>query len=194
MNPASATRKESTRQRIVEVASRAIRRSGFRDVGVADVMKGAGLTHGGFYAHFRSRDALLSAALVQASEEIGSFIRLNVATLSASGVSPFAAFVNTYLSDSLIRDREHGCPVAALCSEMPHQSAPVRASSREIVGNLVKLVEETLPVAMRVELAWAVAATLIGAMQLARSLGDNAEGRAVLAGTRASLLTLYDHP
>ena len=59
---ASPSRKEATHERIVEVAARAIRRSGYGGMGVADIMKEAGLTHGGFYAHFASREAMLAEA------------------------------------------------------------------------------------------------------------------------------------
>ncbi|OEZ87162.1 DNA-binding transcriptional repressor AcrR [Janthinobacterium sp. HH104] len=67
--PAAQSRKEATHERIVEVATRAIRRSGYAGTGVADIMKEAGLTHGGFYAHFASRDALLAEAGDRAGAE-----------------------------------------------------------------------------------------------------------------------------
>src|SRR6266496_3897353 len=62
----AGSKKEETRERILRAAARAIRKHGYEGVGVADVMKEAGLTHGGFYAHFESRDALLAAAADQA--------------------------------------------------------------------------------------------------------------------------------
>ncbi|OXC91401.1 TetR family transcriptional regulator, partial [Achromobacter sp. KAs 3-5] len=65
----SASRKEQSHERIVDAAARAIRRAGYSGVGVADVMKEAGLTHGGFYAHFPSRDALLAAAMERAGQD-----------------------------------------------------------------------------------------------------------------------------
>ena len=69
------SRKQQTHERIVDVAARAIRRHGYAGVGVADVMKEAGLTHGGFYAHFDSRDALLVEALERAGRESGEAVR-----------------------------------------------------------------------------------------------------------------------
>src|SRR5207248_9343903 len=69
VKPIPGSKKEQTRERILRAAARAIRKHGYEGVGVADVMKEAGLTHGGFYAHFASRDALLAAAVGQAGAE-----------------------------------------------------------------------------------------------------------------------------
>ena len=78
-------RKQLSHTRIVEVAARAIRRAGFQGLGVADIMKEAGLTHGGFYAHFASRDALMAEALAHAGRE--SARRLEAAQSEAPGSS-----------------------------------------------------------------------------------------------------------
>ncbi|WP_114971009.1 TetR/AcrR family transcriptional regulator [Rhodoferax ferrireducens] len=192
MNSKFLGKKAQSHQRILEAASREVRRSGFRGVGVADVMKEAGLTHGGFYSHFASRDALLAEAVVHASRNIGDAISVNVETLAQRGQSTFSAFVETYLSDSHMSDCENGCPVAALCGEMPNQAAEVLDSSRRIVANLYKLVQQALPPGSSAEAAWTVASTLIGAMQLARAIGNNTQGKAVLAAARAELIANYD--
>lgn len=192
MKTAIATKREMTHRRIVEAASRGVRRVGFRGVGVAEVMNEVGLTHGGFYAHFDSRSALLSEALIFASEDIGSLIESNVRRLQTEQQSRFSAFVETYLSDSQVAERENGCPVAALGSEMPHQDEEVVTASRKIVRNLHRLVEDALPQDVTRASVWTVTSALIGAMQLARALGDNAEGRAVLAAARADLIGRYD--
>lgn len=188
---AIGTKRDTTHRRIVEAASRGVRRAGYRGIGVAEVMKEAGLTHGGFYAHFDSRNDLLSEALVHASEDIGSVIRDNVEALVEQGHTKFSAFVSTYLSDAQICGQENGCPVAALCSEMPQQSGEVALASRKVIGNLHELVSDALPEGNR-KSAWTVAGALIGAMQLARSLGDAEEGRALLAAARADLVAYYD--
>jgi AcrR family transcriptional regulator len=69
VKPVPGSKKEQTRERILRAAARAIRKHGYEGVGVADVMKEAGLTHGGFYAHCASRAALLAAAVGQAGAE-----------------------------------------------------------------------------------------------------------------------------
>lgn len=192
MKPKTTDKKAHSRHRIVDAASRSVRRAGFHGVGVADVMQQAGLTHGGFYAHFPSRDALLAEAVVQASKEIGTLISANVDRLARDGQGRFRAFVDTYLSDTQIADCEHGCPVAALCGEMPQQTPPVLEASRQIVGNLHRLVQQAMPAHQSSEAAWAATSALVGAMQLARALGDNAQGKAVLAAARAELIARYD--
>src|ERR1043165_5680283 len=112
----TATSKEATHERIVDVAARAIRRSGYNGTGVADIMKEAGLTHGGFYAHFKSREAMLAEAADRAGAE-------SVATLSsiAAAAPPrraLQALVKAYLDQEHVDGIESGCAVAALGSEM----------------------------------------------------------------------------
>src|SRR6185369_8829333 len=120
------SRKEETHERILDVAARAIRRHGYAGVGVADVMKEAGLTHGGFYAHFDSRDALIVEALERAGRESAEAIGRAAAKRTASGASAFRALVESYLADRLLASMDAGCPVAALGSDMPRQSPAVR--------------------------------------------------------------------
>src|SRR5918996_2817151 len=107
-------RKEATHERIVEAASRAIRRSGYGGTSVPDIMKDAGLTHGGFYAHFDSREAMLAEAADRAGAE-------SVATLTriAAGAPPEKALqtlMRAYLSKEHLEGPETGCPMAALGS------------------------------------------------------------------------------
>lgn len=85
-----ASRKEMSHDRIVEAAARAIRRVGYAGVGVADVMKEAGLTHGGFYAHFPSRDAMLVAAMERAGRDGAARMAQGMARRRAEGASPCA--------------------------------------------------------------------------------------------------------
>src|SRR6201999_2939197 len=93
------SRKHKTHDRIVEVAARAIRRQGYAGVGVAEVMKEAGLTHGGFYAHFDSRDAMLVEALERAGRESFDAVRQAAERRVRRGVSAFRSLVETYLAD-----------------------------------------------------------------------------------------------
>src|SRR3954467_12146989 len=112
------TRKQETHERIVDVAARAIRRHGYVGVGVADVMKEAGLTHGGFYAHFDSREALLVEAVERAGGK--SLAAARAAEMRArKGISAFRSLVETYLADDHLASLETGCPIAALGCDMP---------------------------------------------------------------------------
>ena len=194
MHSNDISKKAQSHQRILQAASRKVRRAGFHGLGVAEVMKAAGLTHGGFYAHFPSRDALLADAVLHASQELGAVISTHVEAQVRQGQTSFTALVEGYLADDQIRNCEEGCPVAALCSEMPSQSLEVRDASRRIVANLHRLVQVALPPGAPKEAAWTVAGALVGALQLARALGDNAEGKAVLAAARAQLIAHYDEP
>jgi TetR/AcrR family transcriptional regulator, transcriptional repressor for nem operon len=187
------SRKEETHERIVDAAARAIRKHGYAGVGVADVMKEAGLTHGGFYAHFGSRDALLVEALERAGRESFDAVTRAAERHAGKGVSTFRSFVETYLADGHLASLDTGCPVAALGCDMPRQSQAVREASATRVQRLIAGVRATLPQTPRAT-ASVVAGTLVGALQLARALGDNAEGRAVLAATRKSLIQQYDTP
>ncbi|MFJ3059164.1 TetR/AcrR family transcriptional regulator [Herbaspirillum sp. NPDC087042] len=191
MNTLPASKKEQSHQRIVAAAARVMRRSGFKSVNVAEVMKEAGLTHGGFYAHFASRDALLAEAVTYASRDSGALVGEYVEKLSARHGNRFKAFIESYLSDSQITGCENGCPVAALCSEMHSQAPEVVESSRQAITSLQKLVRELLPEHHGDGASWMIAATISGAMQMARVLGDGKQGPALLAATRDELLERY---
>ena len=186
------SRKDISHERIVAVAARAIRRGGFQGVGVADIMKEAGLTHGGFYAHFRNRDALLAEALERAGQETAAQLRDGVAKRQARGRSPLRALVEAYLSDRHLGEIETGCALAALVSEMPRQAAEVREAAAQRVRGLLCGVRNALPEDAPAESAAAVASQMVGALQLARALGDNPEGRALLKAARESLLSKHD--
>lgn len=185
-------RKALTHDRIVETAARAIRRAGFQGVGVADIMKEAGLTHGGFYAHFASRNALLAEALERAGQDSAARVAKGAAARHARGISALAALVEGYLSDRHLASTESGCPVAALVSEMPRQAPEVRAVAAQRVRNLIATVERALPPSAPASSAAVIAGQLVGALQLARALGDNADGKALLAATRAAVLAQHE--
>ncbi|HTP73762.1 MAG TPA: TetR/AcrR family transcriptional regulator [Burkholderiaceae bacterium] len=190
-NPPS--RKETSHERIVAAAARAIRRGGFQGVGVADIMKEAGLTHGGFYAHFSSRNALLAEALECAGQDNAARTRDDLATRQSRGASPLRALVEGYLSDRHLGDIQTGCAVAALASEMPRQTPEVREAAAQRVRAMVAAVRRALPKDAPADSGPSIASQLVGALQLARALGDNAEGRALLRASRRSLLAQHDH-
>ena len=141
MKHPNPNRKEATHDRIVEAASRAIRRSGYGGTSVPDIMKDAGLTHGGFYAHFDSREAMLAEAADRAGAD-------SVATLArvASTAPPHRALQNMlelYLSKEHIA--EIVCPVAALGSEMPRQAPEVRRAATSRIKEMIDLVARQSP-------------------------------------------------
>lgn len=185
-----SSRHQLSHERILDAAARSVRRHGYAGVGVADVMKEAGLTHGGFYAHFKSRDALLAAAVGHAGDESGQALVQRMAALRERGASPVAALVETYLAQAAVEDVETGCPVAALCTEIPRQADEVKTVSRQSVLGLVELARSVLPPASPKEQAFALASSLVGAVQLARALGE--PGQAMLQATGAALIAQYE--
>ena len=186
------SRRESTHERIVGVAARVLRRNGYGGVGVADVMRQAGLTHGGFYAHFPSRDALLAEALAHAGRDGAARLGQRMDQRVARGQSALRALVESYLSESHLRDVEHGCVVAALGAEMHRQAPELLEPSAVPVRGLIATVLQALPAGSTPEQAMVMASTLVGALQLARTLGDNAQGKALLAAARSALLAPCD--
>jgi AcrR family transcriptional regulator len=184
-------RKELTHDHIVEVAARALRRSGYEGVGVAEVMKEAGLTHGGFYAHFASRNDLLVEAMQRAGRDSGAVLAQRMAQLQAEGASPFSALVSAYLSEQQLASAEFGCPVAALASEIPRQADQVGDAARQRVVALIGVVQRVLPAGTDPAQAAAIAAAMVGSVQLARTLGAKA-GKALLATARQNLITQYE--
>lgn len=187
----SANRKQLTHDRILDTAARVLRASGFGGVGVADIMKRAGLTHGGFYAHFASRDALLAEALARAGEDSQARLQRSVAAGEARSRDAFRALVESYLSERHLQSAESGCPVAALASELPRQSEAVRAAGAARIASLIAAVQDVLPSGSPAETAGIVASQLVGALQIARTLGDNTRGRRHLAASRRFLLEQF---
>ena len=183
----SPTRKELSHTRIVDVASKAIRRAGYRGVGVADIMKEAGLTHGGFYAHFESRDALVVEALARAGQENIESLTEVIERRLAKGGTRYQALVETYLHQAHMDRVEDGCVVAALSSEMTRQDTVVRVEARRRVDAMIALVQSALPEYADESEAAVITATMVGALQLARTLGGK-DGRAILAQTRQALI------
>ena len=185
-------RKQLSHERIVETAARAIRRAGFAGVSVADIMKEAGLTHGGFYAHFPSRDALLVKAIERAGLDNATNALSSAQDARLQGISAFHKLVTSYLSETHMKGAESGCAVAALASEMPRQSPEVRKAAAQSVRRMLDVVQQALPPSVEPEIASAIASQMVGALQMARAFGANAEGKSLLAAVRRQLLAQYD--
>ncbi|NML59866.1 TetR/AcrR family transcriptional regulator [Massilia sp. RP-1-19] len=185
-----SSRRQLSHERILDAAARAVRKHGYTGVGVADVMKEAGLTHGGFYAHFKSRDALLAAAVEHAGAESAKILSRRIAALLDGGASPVRALVEAYLGDEHIHATDSGCPVSALGTEMPRQAGEVRDVSRGRVEALIGMVGQVLPPDSPRDHAFALAGSLVGAVQLARALGE--QGNEMLRAIGNTLIGQYE--
>jgi len=175
-----AAAKQATHERIVEVAARAIRCSGYAGTGVADIMKEAGLTHGAFYAHFPSREAMLAEAADRAgAESVATSAKVAAA---APTRQVLRALVREYLSKAHVEHADVGCPVAALGSEMPRQAPEVRRAATRRIKEMIDLVARQSPDWGQPgahERALATVATMVGALLLARAVDEPALSDAI---------------
>jgi AcrR family transcriptional regulator len=173
MKRAATRSKEATHDRIVGAAARAIRRSGYHGAGVADIMKDAGLTHGGFYAHFPSREAMLAEAADRAGSEGVAMMERIAATSPPQ--QALQAMMQAYLSKTHVEGVETGCAVAALGSEMPRQAPEVRRAATRRIKEMIDLVARQSPDWGQPgahERALFTVATMVGALVLARAVDD----------------------
>jgi TetR/AcrR family transcriptional repressor of nem operon len=179
-----AAAKAASHERIVEAAARAIRRSGYDGTGVADIMKEAGLTHGAFYAHFESREAMLAEAADRAGAEANE-----VAARVMAAVPPeqsLQAMMQVYLSSEHLASIETGCPVSALGSEMPRQSPEVRRAATRRIKEMIDLVARQSPdwgQPSAHERALVTVSTMVGTLMLARAVDDPALSDSLRAAT-----------
>jgi TetR/AcrR family transcriptional regulator, transcriptional repressor for nem operon len=169
----AASRKEATHERIVDTAARAIRRSGYGGAGVAEIMKEAGLTHGGFYAHFDSREGMLAEAADRAgADTVATMARVAAAAPPEQALN---AMLRAYLSKAHVESVETGCAVAALGSEMPRQAPRVRRAATRRIKEMIDLVARHSPEWGRPgahQQALVTIATAVGALVLARAVDD----------------------
>jgi TetR/AcrR family transcriptional repressor of nem operon len=167
--------KAETHARIVRNASVRLREKGVHGVGVADLMKEAGLTHGGFYAHFSSRDALLVEAVAHAMDRSIARWRKNAETTPPD--ERMAAIVNAYLAPSHRDDPGYGCAIAARGAEIAREGAKTRrvfGAKIEEMGEVLTEQVGTAPDEAARREAIATLALMTGALVLARAAGNAA--------------------
>jgi len=177
------------RERIVETAARLFRQRGYDGIGVADLMKGAGLTHGGFYGHFASKEDLLAEATAHALQRSVQRWQEKTASDPAGGLSELAT---QYLSTRHRDHPENGCAIAALGPDVARLGPAVRSAMTAGVAGQVAVVEKCLAgegadVAAIRQQALASYAAMVGAMVLARAVDDEALSQEILAAVRAQI-------
>lgn len=180
--------KARTRQRILDEAAKVMRECGTESIGVAALMKRVGLTHGGFYAHFASREALVEAVIEQMFAD--SARRLAEIMQITDPAQRLDQLIDNYLSDSHRVTPGEGCPLPALASEMAHLPLEARtlfSRRREVVCQ--RLVEplQQLGNHQADSLAASMLAEMVGAMALARACPDDTEAHQILAASRQSV-------
>jgi TetR/AcrR family transcriptional repressor of nem operon len=176
----SRERAAANRERIVEVAGKLFRENGFDGIGVADLMKAAGMTHGGFYGHFKSKDDLAAQAcgraLARTSERWSALAR-------RSRGDPRGELVKQYLTEAHRGASGKGCVLAALGSDAGRQGRAIRQAFGQGLASLVDILTKIAPGrsrAARRKKALADLAQMVGAMVLARAVGDPALSKEIL--------------
>jgi TetR/AcrR family transcriptional regulator, transcriptional repressor for nem operon len=181
--------KTEVHQKIVKDASRRVRAEGLSGAAVAAVMRDTGLTHGGFYKHFGSKDDLLLESLHEAFREMGD--TLAVAAEGSHSEEPWKAIVKAYLTPEYCAHAERGCPLTALAPELARVDEAMRS---QVFAELVNYRDRMLPfmpgrrTADKERAFFVIFSAMIGAVEIARMLPKPAAREKVLASTREFLL------
>ena len=179
-------------QKIVKDASRRIRTEGLTGAAVSTVMRDAGLTHGGFYKHFESKDELLIESLGEAFREITD--RLVHAAEQSHSEEPWKAIVKTYLSPEYCDHAERGCPLTTLAPELARGDKKMRG---QILAELVNYKDRMIPfmpgrrTVDKERAFFQIFSTMIGAIEIARMLPGPEVREKVLASARGLLLRSF---
>ena len=183
-----AEHKQQTRERVLAQAAKAIREDGPHQLGVADVMAKAGLTHGGFYAHFKSRDELVAAAVGQMFIDSGAPKALADEGHTAAEV--LNGYLDFYLSARHRDSRITGCPLPYLAADAPRLPEPVRTAFSAGVAGLRGMLGRQLArlgLANASEEAASMLAEMVGALSLARAEPDPTLSDAILDISKRAL-------
>jgi TetR/AcrR family transcriptional regulator, transcriptional repressor for nem operon len=185
----SKEHKFQTHERIVKKASVKLREKGAHGIGVADLMKDAGLTHGGFYAHFDSRDALVIEAFTHAMDR--STARWRKLSEETPVEKRLSKIVNTYLAPVHRDDLGHGCAVPALAAEIARESAKTRRVFSGRMEQMIDMLAEQfhgMPRKAARKEAVAALATMMGSLVMARVAGNSELSEEILKSGRDAVL------
>ena len=185
----SREHKQETHARIVRKASVRLREKGAHGVGVADLMKEAGLTHGGFYAHFDSREALVIEAFAYAS--LRSRDHWRKIAEQTSPEKRLALIVDSYLTVAHRDDPGHGCTIATLGSEITREGPKTRKAFAAELERLIDLIADQIsgiPRKVARKQAAATLATMMGTLVMARIAGNSEFSDEILAAGREAAL------
>ena len=185
----SKDHKLETHARIVKKASVRLREKGAHGIGVADLMKDAGLTHGGFYAHFDSREALVIEAFAYAMDR--STERWRKLAEQTPPDKRFATIVDSYLTPVHRDDPGHGCAIPALSAEIARESPKTRKAFAAKLEQMIEMIAEQMPDLPRKtarKQAMASLATMMGTLVLARVAGSGEFSDDILGAGRDAVL------
>jgi AcrR family transcriptional regulator len=177
----SPDHKAQTHKRIIKEASERFRRDGIGATGLQPLMKALGLTHGGFYSHFESKDQLVEEALLASAEELDA----HCATLFAQE-HPLPAFIDNYLSEWHQHSPHQGCPLPTMSSELGQRGQPSPTTDAVLKARLEQ-VEATLEGEHKTERSLMIMSALVGALMLSRSVENPELGAQILKVVREGL-------
>jgi TetR/AcrR family transcriptional repressor of nem operon len=183
-----AEHKQETRARVLKEAAKAIRAEGPHRIAVAGVMAKAGLTHGGFYAHFKSKDDLVAAAVGEMFKDARA--RLARETGDRPPSEGLSAYIDFYLSARHRDARATGCPITALAADLPRLEGGARDQYGQGVAGLAGRLGGLLSEMGRQDaeaLGRSMVAELVGALSLARAVADEAQSDLILETSRRAL-------
>ena len=183
---------EQTRALVLSIAAADIRTHGPNGVSVAGIMKRAGLTHGGFYAHFKSKDDLLAAAIGEMFSTSAALAKAMVA--EAHGFDRLRIFIRSYVSRSHRDSPERGCALTTLANDIARASPMVRSAfdsgAKGLASRLAAMIPDSIP--DRIELGQALLSEMVGAVSLSRAIANAALSDAVLKNARRDLFARID--
>lgn len=178
------------RERILNVAAKLFRERGFDGIGVADLMKGAGLTHGGFYGQFASKEDLMAQACTRAFSDSLDIWNQLASRAPNSPESQLRAITTAYLSCDHRNQPGRGCALAALGADISRRGPSVRQTVTEGVRAFVEALALLIPgkyKADKREKALATISSMVGALVLARAVDDEALSEEILRAVSASI-------
>jgi AcrR family transcriptional regulator len=180
--------KETTRRRIIDVASKRFRREGAAASGLAGIMSEAGLTNGAFYPHFDSKETLVREAVVSAlNDQLANLEQARTANLGIEDV------IRDYLNVAHLQGSEDGCPSAALLPEIGRQSESTRKAYEDGLARYIKALASYLPASPSSSpsaRAMAIFSLMVGTLQIARAVSDPSRAAEILEGGVQAALAL----
>ena len=182
----SEAEKRKSHKRILDAAARLMRENGIGPTSVADVMKAASLTHGGFYRHFSSKDDLVAAAFQKAVDEVVK--DMEAAPSETERDMHRQSYIDLYLSQDHLQDRGQGCPLAAMGSEIALQENKAKDAASATIERMASLLAADEDGSSRQGIA--TMALLLGTITLARLKPTEADADAVLDAGRTGVSLL----
>ncbi|WP_180698448.1 TetR/AcrR family transcriptional regulator [Pseudomonas crudilactis] len=177
----SQDHKAQTHQRIIKEASARFRKDGIGATGLQPLMKALGLTHGGFYSHFKSKDELVEKALQEAGNQVDG-----LCAEIFSQDNPLDVFIETYLSEWHQTSPHEGCPLLTISSELGLRGQP-SPTSDVVLNARLEQIENSLEGKNSADRAIVIMSTLVGALLLSRSVADAEFAQHILDVTRDHL-------